>query len=125
MRRRRGGVVRVGDEERSFRLPGRSWRQRRPQRPRPSGILPIRATDAVTAYLASLEELAAHDAADGRAEHETPRAHATRVAGGSELGALQADYALARYGGRSLSDAEHRRAIGRWQRLRDRLRRLH
>jgi hypothetical protein len=125
LRRRRGGVVRVGDEERSFRLPGRSWRQRRPPRPRVLPVVPVRATDAVTAYLASLEELAAHDAADGRAEHETPRGHATRVAAGPELGALQADYALARYGGRPLSVAEHRRAIGRWRRLRERLRRLH
>jgi hypothetical protein len=125
MRRRRRGVVRVGDEERSFRLPGRSWRQRRPRLPRPSPAVPMRATDAVTAYLASIEELAAHDAVDARAEHETPRAHATRVAAGRELGALQADYALARYGGRTLSDAEHRRAVGRWRRLRERLRGLH
>jgi hypothetical protein len=44
------------------------------------------------------------------------------VQAGSELDALQADYALDRYGNRRLTDAEHRRAIGRWQRLRSRLR---
>jgi hypothetical protein len=75
----------------------------------------------VTAYLASLDALAAHDPGQARAPHETPRAHARRVAVGPALAALQADYALARYGGRSLTDAENRRAIGRWQRLRRRL----
>jgi hypothetical protein len=44
------------------------------------------------------------------------------VRAGIELDALQADYALSRYGGRPLTAAEHRRALGRWQRLRRRLR---
>jgi hypothetical protein len=79
-------------------------------------------TDAVGAYLATLDDLAAHDAALARREPETPHAHAAR-AGLVEVGALQADYALARYGGRQLTDAEHRRALGRWRRLGDRLRR--
>ena len=55
---------------------------------------------------------------------------ATRVARGlaggePDLVALQADYALARYGSRSLSATENRRAIGRWLRIRERVRRLH
>jgi hypothetical protein len=85
-------------------------------------VPPWRARDAVSAYLASLDELAAHRPDAARGEHETPRAHARRVSAGTELDILQADYALARYGGRILTDAEHRRAIGRWQRLRRRLR---
>lgn len=111
-------------EERSFQIPRGSQRVRRGR----SGLEPpvtarhIRPVDAVTAYLASLQDLAAHDPATGRAEHETPRAHARRVAAGPELDALQADYALARYGARRLTDAEHRRAIARWRRLRGRLR---
>ncbi|HEX7197069.1 MAG TPA: hypothetical protein VF364_09595, partial [Candidatus Limnocylindria bacterium] len=78
--------------------------------------------DAVGAYLAALDELAEHDPGRARRAPESPHAHAAR-AGLTELGALQADYALARYGARHLTDAEHRRALGRWRRLRDRLRR--
>jgi len=76
----------------------------------------------VGAYLAALDELAAHDPTRARTEHETPRGHARRVDAGPELTALQADYALARYGSRDLSPAEHRRAVSRWRRLRARLR---
>jgi hypothetical protein len=39
-----------------------------------------------------------------------------------QLARLQADYALARYAGRPLTQGEHRRAVRRWRRLRDRLR---
>ena len=117
-RRPRGGGV----EERSFRIPQHAFRLRPPRAPRPSRVPPWRARDAVSAYLASLDELAAHRPDAARGEHETPRAHARRVSAGTELDILQADYALARYGGRILTDAEHRRAIGRWQRLRRRLR---
>jgi len=115
-RQRRGG--RSTGEERSIRIPQRSARVRVPRPPRAAGRSWTRPYDAVTAYLAALRDLAARDTAAARAEHETPRAHAARIAAGPELGALQADYALARYGGRTLSDAENRRAIGRWRRLR-------
>jgi hypothetical protein len=124
LRRRARGGSRGATEERSFQIPRgsqRARRQRPSQAPRTVGRLP-RPVDAVTAYLAALQELAANDPGTARGEHETPRAHARRVRAGAELDALQADYALARYGRRSLTDAEHRRAIGRWGRLRDRLR---
>lgn len=109
-------------EERSFQLPDRGWRLAMPRPPRRTRSDPMQVRDGVTAYLAALGELAARDPARGRAAHETPRAHARRVAEGRELAGLQADYSLARYGGRPLTEAEHRRAIGRWQRLRERLR---
>ncbi len=56
-----------------------------------------------------------------RRDAESPRAHAARVEL-ADLGALQADYALARYGDRHLTDAEHRRGLARWRRIRHRLR---
>ena len=61
----------------------------------------------------------------GRGPDETPAAHARRLheagVGTLELDLLAADFELARWGGRSISRAEHRRAIGRWDRLRGRL----
>ncbi len=125
VRRRMRGQARGGSEERSFALPQRSIRLRPPElagfgRRRRRGA----PTDAVAAYLAALDDLDARDAMRARRASETPRTHASRVAL-PELGPLQADYALARYANRDLTDAEHRRAVGRWQRLRDRLRRLH
>jgi len=122
--RRTGGRSAAGTtEERSIRIPGRSFRLRPPRLPAMTPR-PRRGTpgDAVGAYLAALDELAAHDPTRARAEHETPRGHARRVDAGPELTALQADYALARYGSRDLSPAEHRRAVSRWRRLRARLR---
>jgi hypothetical protein len=121
IRRRARGRGRTGGEERSFRIPQRSSRLSMPRLhvPRRPGGPP---TDAVAAYLAALGELATHDAERARRGAETPRAHASRI-GVAEIGALQADYALARYGSRRLSRSEHRRAVGRWQRLRNRLRR--
>lgn len=122
LRRRPTRAGRGGSEERSFRFPDHLFARRRrapgAQAPR------IRPTpsDAVGAYLAALDDVAALAPQDARAESETPRAHARRVRLGLELDALQADYGLARYGRRTLTDAEHRRAIGRWQRLRRRLR---
>lgn len=110
-------------EERSIIVPGDLLRPRSRHR---STIRPRRRGaphDAVTAYLAALDDLARHDASSGRAEHETPRAHARRVEAGPALAALQAGYSLARYGARPLTDAEHRRGLARWRRLRDRLRR--
>jgi len=123
VRRRAGGRPRGGSEERSFNIPQGSFRLeiprlrgfRRPGRHGPP-------TDAVSAYLATLDELAAHDPARARLEPESPHAHAARVKL-ADLGTLQADYALARYGGRHLTDAEHRRALARWRRIRDRQRR--
>jgi len=124
LRRRTGGPGRRRDEERSFRIPDTTLRLGLPRlriRPR----RPTAPRDAVTAYLATLADLAAHrDGALGRLDAETPRVHARRVLPetGPELASLQADYALARYGGRTLSRLEHRRALARWRRLRDRLR---
>ncbi|MDQ2690026.1 MAG: DUF4129 domain-containing protein [Chloroflexota bacterium] len=122
LRRRSGHARRGVTEERSFRLPQRSSRVRPTRVPRVAQRRRGEPTDAVTAYLASLDDLAERRPADARAEQETPRAHAARVRIGAELDALQADYALVRYGGRTLTDAEQRRALGRWQRLRRRLR---
>ena len=122
--RRRGPSRRPADrEERSFRIPPRVARASAPARPpRPRRGRHREPGDAVSAYLAALDELAA-DPDRARLEHETPRAHARRVAAGADLVALQADYALARYGGRMLTDLEHRRAVGRWRRIRDAVRR--
>ena len=122
LRRRNRGAGRRGQDERSFRIPQRSFRLRAPRLTRPMRPRSLRPEDAVTAYLAALDDLEAHRPDAAHAPHETPRAHARRVVAGRELGALQADYSLDRYGGRALSPAEHRRAIGRWQRLRELLR---
>ena len=123
VRRRARGRPRGGTEERSFSIPQGSIRL---EMPRIGGIARGGRrgppTDAVGAYLASLDDLAAHDPARGRRESESPHAHAARVEL-SDLGRLQADYALARYGGRRLTSAEDTRALGRWRRIRDRLRR--
>lgn len=122
--RRRRPVRRTADrEERSFRIPPRAARAAVPAGPpRPRRGRQRDPRDAVTAYLAALDELAA-DPDRARLEFETPRAHARRIAAGPDLIALQADYALARYGSRTLTDPEHHRAVDRWRRIRDRLRR--
>ena len=123
VRRRARGRPRGGTEERSFSIPQGSFRL---EMPRIGRVLREgrrgAPTDAVGAYLASLDDLAAHDPARARREAESPHAHAARVEL-TDLGMLQADYALARYGGRRLTDAEDRRALARWRRIRDRLRR--
>jgi hypothetical protein len=123
IRRRAGGRPRDAAEERSFSIPQRSFRLAMPQvrlgRRRRSGP----PTDAVAAYLAALDDLAALAPDQARHQAESPRAHAARVEIG-EIGGLQADYVLARYGHRRLTDAEHRRALDRWRRLRQRLRRV-
>lgn len=117
--RTRGGV---GTEERSFSIPQRAFRL---ELPRISGLRRRRRTgpprDAVAAYLAVLDDLATHDEPHARRDAESPHAHAARIAI-PEVSTLQADYALARYGLRRLTDAEQRRAVRRWRRLRDRLR---
>jgi hypothetical protein len=83
-----------------------------------------RPTDAVTAYLATLRALEPLEGL-GRASGETPAAHARRLheagAGSLELDLLAADFELVRWGARSISPAEDRRAIRRWERLRTRL----
>jgi hypothetical protein len=122
IRRRAGALGRDPSEERSFSFPDRALRLRLPRvglpRPRRPGV-PV---DAVSAYLAALDDLAADGAAtQARRTSETPHAHAARV-GIPEIARLQADYALARYGARRLTDPEHRRAVSRWRRLRKRLR---
>jgi hypothetical protein len=121
IRRRVGGRPRDAAEERSFSIPQRSFRLEIPRvtafRRRRRGP----PADAVAAYLAALDDLAARAPGQARLEAESPHAHAARVAL-PEIGGLQADYALARYGRRHLTDAEDRRAIGRWRRLRERLR---
>ena len=123
VRRRARGRSRGGAEERTFSIPQGAFRldmpriarlARRGRRGNP--------TDAVGAYLATLDDLAAHEPTRARREAESPHAHAARVEL-ADLGTLQADYALARYGDRHLTDAEHRRALARWRRIRDRLRR--
>ncbi len=121
IRRRAGGRQQRGDEERSFSIPQRSFRLSRPRIAAPGPRRSGRPTDAVSAYLAALHELDRHEPARGRRNTESPHAHAARVEI-QEIGGLQADYALARYGHRTLTDPEHRRALARWRRLHDRLR---
>ena len=80
--------------------------------------------DAVTAYTALIADIAANPDV-GREDAETPLAHARRMRESGRTGPpalaldlLAADYALARFGGRSLTAVEDRRAVGRWRRLR-------
>ena len=127
LRRRGLQRARRPDEERSFQVPPLALRI---DLPRPSIRPRVRGTprDAIAAYLAALDDLARHGRGLlGRLDHETPRAHAARVvaaepATNPQIARLQADYALARYAGRPLTQGEHRRAVRRWRRLRDRLR---
>lgn len=120
-RARRGGGS--ANEERSIRIPPGLFRLPRVGRAQPARpAAPVVARDAVTAYLAALEAIREQRPTAARQPNETPRAHARRASLGPELAALQADYALARYADRPITAAEHRRAIGRWRRLRDRLR---
>jgi hypothetical protein len=80
-------------------------------------------TTAIEAYLATLADLDRR-AALARSRAESPAAHARRLRatgeGSRDLDLLAADYELARFGGRALSAAEDRRAVGRWRRLRRR-----
>jgi hypothetical protein len=82
--------------------------------------------DAVSAYRAIDEELRPTPLA--RRPGETPTEHARRLRTGRTgasalaLDLLAADYALARFGGVSLSGAEERRAVERWRVLRRTLR---
>jgi hypothetical protein len=81
-------------------------------------------TDASSAYLATLRELAADPPLERRAD-ETPAEHARRLrssGAGARFGAavdlLAADYELVRFGASALTPGEHRRALGRWRRIR-------
>ena len=81
-----------------------------------------RPRDVVTAYLDALRELETKPdyARDGP---ETPAAHAARVSdagmpAATELSRLAAGYQLARYGERTITRAENRRAVSRVDRLR-------
>jgi hypothetical protein len=80
--------------------------------------------DAVTAYVRLLDEIRSQPLVR-RAASETPAEHAGRLRrtglAGLPVQLLAADYALARYGGRDLTPAEDRRAVGRWRQLRRQL----
>ena len=81
-------------------------------------------SDAAGAYVALIDDLASHPVVR-RAPAETPAEHAQRLRSGGQgdlsLELLAADYALARFGGVTLSDTEDRRALGRWRVLRRKL----
>lgn len=84
---------------------------------------PHRSRDPRTASEAYVASLALLRNSDDRARGstETPAEHAARLprdADGFALRRLAADYALVEFGRRTLSPAEHRRAIERWRRLR-------
>jgi hypothetical protein len=84
------------------------------------------AHDAVTAYVSAIEELAAHPIW-GRAAVETPAEHSLRLRiaempGSADFARLAADYQLARYAQRPISNREDRRALSRLDRLRRLLR---
>jgi hypothetical protein len=119
LRRRARRAARGASEERFIHLPETRLRLKLPRLRLPRPRNAPAPHDAVTAYLAALAlfdpgELMGRDA-------ESPRAHAQRVAD-RQLSLLAADYALARYAGRALTRLEHLRALGRWRRLRTRLR---
>jgi hypothetical protein len=105
-------------ETRETERPTRGIRLSRPQL-----LVPRRPRDPKTAseaYLASLEVLS-HRPESARRGSETPSEHANRLRDDPislPFGRLAADYALAEFGGRTLTPAEHRRAIVRWRQLR-------
>lgn len=84
----------------------------------------VEPTDAATAYLALVDDLEPRPTVR-RAPGETPAEHARRLrvegVGATGLDLLAADYALARFGGRPLTESEDRRGLARWRRLRLRL----
>jgi hypothetical protein len=84
-------------------------------------------TTAAGAYVALLRDLAPSQAV-GREPGETPTAHARRLRtagfGGVRLELLAADYELDRWGERHLTNAEERRGVARWRRLRRELGRI-
>ncbi|HLY14780.1 MAG TPA: DUF4129 domain-containing protein [Candidatus Limnocylindrales bacterium] len=111
-----------GSDDSAFEVegPGWNWLRRAAARllaRRPEGR-PASAQAAYVATLKLLEPLAG----ERRLPHETPQAHASRMrrdgAGSLELDLLAADYELSRWGARTLSGLETRRAISRWERSR-------
>ncbi len=78
-------------------------------------------TDAVTAYVALVEDIASRPHV-GRRASETPLEHARRLRRSGlarlSLDLLAADYARVRFGGLAVTAAEDRRAVERWRRLR-------
>jgi Domain of unknown function (DUF4129) len=109
----------VEDDVRETRMIDRSGESSRTKRPRRRRR--AEPVDAVTAYLALVDDLADRPGVR-RAPAETPAEHARRLraAGGSSLGLdlLAADYALAQFGGVTLSEREDQRALARWRSLR-------
>jgi hypothetical protein len=79
------------------------------------------APDAAGAYPRLLRDWS-RDPDRRRDPAETPAAHAARLRrtghGDPALDLLAADHQLMRFGGRRLTDAEQRRAVARWRRLR-------
>jgi hypothetical protein len=74
--------------------------------------------DAIEAYRWALDSLVGRDGA--RQSGETPREHAARLRPmdiGPSLGRLAADYEVSALAGRTLNDAEQRRALNRWHRI--------
>ena len=117
---RRTGRVDVDDdvpEIRETERPLGGIRLRMPRRPRQRRTrVPASASEA---YVATLE-LLARTPESARLASETPGEHARRI--GSDpasfaLRRLAVDYTLAEFGQRSLTAAEHRRAIESWRRL--------
>lgn len=108
-------------EDRHFVVPHVSLGLRlpdlRPRLGRPGGRTPA---DAASAYLAVLRALDRHPELRRRPS-ESPAGHAGRLRAlgfpGAALGLLAADFELARYGNRELSNPEHRRALSRARRL--------
>ena len=101
-----------GEEREGVRPP--RWRLGRlGSGPEPSG--------AVDAYLRLLADLESRPSVR-RDVAETPASHAARLRAQGRadlsLDLLAADYAIARFGGGTLTPAEDRRAVGRWRRLR-------
>ncbi len=125
LRPRTTAFRRPASEQRSIVVPRDALRISLPKLPRRRTVRHPEPHDAVTAYLALLRGLSDVPEA-ARGESETPAAHALRLrptaAGGLPLDLLAADYELARYGGRVLTAAEHRRALARSRRLLNRLR---
>jgi len=110
------GVPELRFIDRSAGPPRRRSRRRLPFGPAPA--------DAVQAYRRLVSEIEPRRGVR-RGISETPAEHARRLRqsgrGALSLELLAADYGLAQFGDVPLTDAEHRRAIGRWRGLRRRL----
>jgi hypothetical protein len=98
---------------------GGGWRPKRPAR---ATGPPETGAEAYLALLHDLDPVPTRR----RADAESPAEHARRLRsqglGADGLDLLAADYALAAFGGRTLTPGEERRAVARWRRLRRALR---